>query len=134
MSVKAQNDLVDAKKLISELIECLGEMGVAHLDIVKRAQRFLICDKQQFRSFVCNEGHTWYYYGRTFWCVGVYNGKNALWAANTDNGIPETEMLDGIRKVCAVDVEDAEQHQLDFVNDKFNTNFILNGRRSIVEG
>jgi len=91
---------------------------------------------QAIKSFVCNEGLHWHYYDCTFWTMTKFMGRNHLMACTVDdNGLPEIEEgVDHWLLPNACDVEDAEQHHLDFVNKIFNTNFILTDKRAIREG
>lgn len=76
------------------------------------------------RMVVDNAGSVWHYYSGTFWTVSTWNGKKVLLCApallNGNIDIDRGE-------VNAGDVEECEQHHLDFVNSVFGTAFELRG-------
>lgn len=75
-------------------------------------------------SFTSKDGTNWHYYSGSFWATTRYKGQVVLMACPAmSNGTPDINITDG--EVNACDVEECEQHHLDFVNETFGTNFKL---------
>ena len=76
------------------------------------------------RTVIDDEGRVWHYYHGNFWSVVKWKDKKVLQCAPAliDGNI---ELDRG--EVNACDVEECEQHHLDFVNSVFGTAFKLYG-------
>jgi len=70
------------------------------------------------KSFTDMNNRTWYLYNGTFWTVAFSHYLFACPAL--ENNLPEFD-ADGTPN--AVDVLEANEHEIDFVNRMFNTNF-----------
>ncbi len=74
------------------------------------------------KSFIDASSNLWQYYDGSFWAVITYQGKPALICCPANaNGTPDMDNA----KPNACDVEECEQHHLDFVNENFKTKFRL---------
>ena len=78
------------------------------------------------KSFTAEDGTNWHYYSGSFWATAIFKDNICLIAcpANTD-GTPDIYIEDMTVNAC--DVEECEQHHLDFVNSTFGTKFELRG-------
>ncbi len=72
--------------------------------------------------FVDAKGSLWKYYDGSFWSTAPWKDKMCLLACPASaDGTPDIEA----GEVNSCDVEECEQHHLDFVNESFKTEFKL---------
>lgn len=89
-------------------------------------QENIMNTENPIQTIIDNTGNVWRYYSGSFWTVILYKGNKYLQAAPAliDGNI---DINVGHNEINSCDVEECEQHHLDFVNSAFNTTFELRG-------